>query len=223
MRTHYPIKIAVLAITGARGYKMQSKFLNKVAIPSLSDSSDFGLSDRATNSAKVENLLSHKVKDLPELNPNSEKYLCFYSRLADSVTIALVDQQSKELRYYTELKQGQSNIATGVTQVSVWRATSDTQTINMPTKVFDFILAKFGSIISDDIHTPQGKEFWKKRLLSAGEKSLPIGIINEETNSVDWKPLEIPTPTWIEDKDSAWGWEKSHLRFIIKKAKLEQY
>lgn len=201
---------------------MKSKLLRKLAIPSLCDSSDFGLSDPGTNLSKAQFFLSKKVKDLPELNPDPTSYSSFYARLASTVVIAVVNLTSKELVYFVELKEVKSELAIGVTQMSVWRATNDSKTLNLPAKVFEYILNKFGSVISDDIHTPEGMTFWKKRMVEAVGLGHQVGLINEETGQVAWHPPGSPIDTWVQEVD-AWGWDKSHLKFIIKRVKLEQY
>jgi hypothetical protein len=190
----------------------------------MCDSSDFGLDNPKINRTIAKQCFDTKVSELDELNPDTTKYHCLKSRKDHDVTISLIDRETKTLVFYSYLIEvnNPDGPGYGITQISVWRATSDTNTVGMANRVFNYVLDKFGTVISDDIHTPEGKEFWKRQMIDADSKSYPLGLINDETGVTDWKQSES-VQDWLKDRDEAWGWDKSHLRFIIKRAKLESY
>lgn len=202
---------------------MRSRLL-KQAIPTMCDASDFGLDDPATNLKKSAICIKYKVADLDELNPDATKYLCIKSRLPETeIIISLIDKESNKLVFYSKLEEDAANLvsSTPITQVSVWRLVSDLNTLGMPKKVFNFVLRHYGTIISDDIHTPAGKEFWKSRMIDADSEGYKVGILNTEEDSAEYSKGDIIS--WIQEKDVAWGFDKSHLRFFIKRSKLESY
>jgi len=197
---------------------VESKLLNKTALPSICDATDFGLSDKSNNTKKRESLLKSKTKDIPELNPNSEVYSCFLARPEGNTNIALINNKSNMLVFYADLKEHRSPIISNksVTQTSIWRNYTDLGTKGFATKLFEYLLQHFGTIISDDIQTHDGKRFWEEKLAEAEVRGAPVGLVNEKVQGISWKPSGVPILDWLEEVD-AWGWEKTHLRFIIKK------
>jgi hypothetical protein len=193
---------------------LKSKLL-KYSIPALSTDDEFNFSDSDLNKATAEKALASKTMDLPEFNPDPDKYECVIARPDSKSVIALINKQTKETVYYVELEKDTVDMKS-VTQVKVWRHMIDSGVDGMAARVFDYLVEKFGTIVSDDIQTQLGKRFWIKRMVEADSKGYEVGLINTELNTTDWKQEES-IQKWIQDRENAWGWDLYHLRFVIKK------
>jgi hypothetical protein len=74
-----------------------------------------------------------------------------------------------------------------VTQIITWRDATSLFAANITKHIFyDILLDRYPAIMSDLVQTPQGNDFWRRRMLDASQKGLRVGVVKVNKKSVDW-------------------------------------
>jgi hypothetical protein len=74
-----------------------------------------------------------------------------------------------------------------VTQVEIWRDPTSPFAAGVTKRMFfDYLLARYGAIMSDRVQTPQGHDFWQTRLRDAVQLGLHAGVVGLNEKQVRW-------------------------------------
>jgi hypothetical protein len=90
---------------------------------------------------------------------------------------ALFLDDSRYITYYVQIKKIVLHGAgPSVVQTIVWRSLSGGAPPGITHKVFLYLLKKYGSIVSDKLHTERGRDFWIEQLNRAFSKGNKVGL-----------------------------------------------
>lgn len=108
-----------------------------------------------------------KVFDKAEIFQQGSQYFCLDSRL-------------KRVTYYMKYEvKNNGKLGQFVWQSLVWSDPIASYISGIPKKMFfDYLLPKFGTVITDSQQTWDGKRFWKLRITEAFEKGLNVYFCN---------------------------------------------
>lgn len=185
---------------------------NLLAMPSLSDADDFGLSDKHYNIETARRCL---------LNVNSKivaNVLGMQLNVINkgSKNIYFITEGSPAfITYYMECKTiNDSNLHMHVTQTSVWRMLASKIPDGFAKAVvFKVLLPKYKRIMSDEIQTIKGKDFWVS-LMAKSINLHTVGMWNSES-----KEFSNFIGTSINDyqdwliSQNAWGTLPSYMKY----------
>lgn len=144
-------------------------------MPKSIEPTEFNLNDELINRRIALELLKNKRKrELEKVGPNT---LYEIGR-----KIALLDAENKRVLYYVQWNEVFHKLIgkTGAAQIAVWRnRTKAVVPATLATRVFfDYLLPKYGVMITDALQTPDGKEFWVRRVTDAFARGLHVYYIN---------------------------------------------
>jgi hypothetical protein len=103
--------------------------------------------------------------------------------------IMLYDKKTKKADYVVqyETRKWPFLKARTVTQIIAWRDPISQHARGLTRRMFfDFLLNRYGTIMSDLVQTPQGNDFWRARLSDAAHLGHRVGIVKLNSKSVSW-------------------------------------
>lgn len=193
-------------------------------MPELIDATDFNMMDPAKNAWLSEKLLSTKNREIIE---EDERGLLF--RVGDREgNVALYDKRDQRIVYWIRFKTFRNKlIGEPVTQIILWRDVDSDLTTNITKHVFfDYLLPKWGIIMSDAKQTAQGRDFWRSRMAQAAGLGLNVGLLNMNSQKIEWfDSSQQNISNWLKSHLNVWGkhdegpYKESNpyqgLRFVI--------
>ncbi len=183
------------------------------AMPSLCDSTDFGLSNEDFNKSKGLGLLPG-AKHIAHV----DEYDLYRSGGRNEGQFFLWDPVQELIVYYMKYKT-QAKRFTGrtVTQVNLWRSLGDVSPGFTQHMVFGVLLKEYPAILSDSLQTENGKKFWIDLLGRAMRTGHQVGLVDFGSGQVSSITSKAQLRL-LEQGDTAWAWNSprhSALRFII--------
>lgn len=164
--------------------------------------------------------------------------LSMIEKLGDNITLYYCDRGSREaylavysegnpndeqIAYIMEYERTNSSlIGAYVTQKWLWTNPKYRHLLgDLPTRVFFELIDDYFTVTADSEQTPEGKNFWKRKLTQAFGKGLNVYLVNFDNN----KLIKLNTPTDINKTDFSHGvWTKSESSlekvFVISSKKL---
>lgn len=187
------------------------------AMPSLCDSTDFGLSEEKKNREMANKLVK---KDCVV----AFQYRGFsINRVGDlhNGHLFLINLESKLIDYYVRYKTNNKKLlGRTVTQTALWRS-SEAPAGLAQFAVFNYFLKTYPAIMSDALHTEYGKEFWSRLMFEALRTQHDVALANFNMQKVHQIKTAAELRLWAtgaDEHDNAWSWySRKHeaLRFVI--------
>lgn len=115
-----------------------------------------------------------KVFDKAEIFKDGSRYFCLDSRL-------------KRVTYYMKYEvKNNGRLGQFVWQSLVWSFPAASYISGIPQKMFfEFLLPKFGTIVTDSQQTWDGKRFWRLRIAEALEKKLNVYFYDFSNHEIE--------------------------------------
>jgi hypothetical protein len=109
-----------------------------------------------------------------------------------------------------------------VTQVITWRDATSPFAANITKHIFyDVLLDRYPAIMSDLVQTPQGNDFWRRRMLDASQKGLRVGVVQVNQRTVDWfdPSAGLSLGQWLGPPSKTYDSAKHYemIRYLIMK------
>jgi len=190
------------------------------AMPEMVPSTDFMLDDRAANRRK-HNALFPK---LSEILIEDERNLFYRVGNNREGWYAGFDKKMGLLYYLVHYERASSFIGKPITQTQIWRWHTNLFAQGITERVvFEILIPKFGSIMSDEYHTPDGKRFWESLLARAERRKHYYGLLNLKTKDVFLPEINETVQDFLDRVSSeAWGDSEKfqNMRFIISKTRI---
>jgi hypothetical protein len=160
----------------------------------------------------------------------AEKYKKLYQKINDHVSIyqfktefICLDTKQKLITYFMKYKVANNGIiGSFVWQALVWRDKTSLYLSGIPQKIFfDYLLQKFGCVVTDSEQTWDGERFWGERIAEALDSRFYVYYYNFKTKEL----VEVKTISEfrnIEQKYDIWGPSELHKmkRMIISTREL---
>ena len=187
------------------------------AFPQLISGQDFGFGNREDNARQMKSLLE---------DPNYKQIKLVGQKFGmvplDVSETALFLDNGKYITYYVQIKRIiLHGVGPSVVQTIVWRSLSGGAPVGITSKVFTYLLKKYGSIVSDKMHTDRGREFWTIQLRRAFDSGQRVGLYSNGT-IVDLDTVE-ELEDYLDPTHFLHPWGKSesfqNFRFVIFKEK----
>lgn len=188
------------------------------AFPQLISSQDFGFGDEKENSKELQQLLAD-----PSYKTIKLAGQVFGMVVLDKYETALFIQRKNLITYYVQIMRiSLVGVGPSVVQTIVWRSLIGAPS-NITSKVFLALLSKYGSIVSDKLHTDRGRDFWITQLWKAFDAGHKIGLYsNGHVVELD---TEEDLTNYLNPTHFLHPWGKSenfqNFRFVIFKEKRE--
>lgn len=194
------------------------------AMPSLCDSTDFGLTSEEKNKEFLQKLMKRKV----EILESDDKSVLYYTGSEDGGYYFLVSTKEQLLVYVSQYKKKRviiDDIHT-ITQVCVWRAIGfDLPMLTGIVRrvIFQYYIPRMHRLMSDRIQTERGRDLWLDLLGIALSRGLHVAIIDFNAK----KMLEIDSKAELRLYDSyinkLWKWNSMKhqaLRLMLSDTKF---
>lgn len=187
--------------------------------PMLIDDIDFSFNDEVYNEIKAKEVLGNQTKKIVIETPILKVFKVGDSKKGELVGIP---NGIERVDYYVNYKTYNfPPIGRAVAQVKLWRMDDGNAIGITKAMFFDYLLPKFGTIVSDNQQTKDGERFWRSRLTEANIAGLKIGLLLTKTQKVIWYDGSIHLPKWFKEVD---GWQENeeHMskRFVIVGSKI---
>lgn len=193
-----------------------SKFISES--PQIVDSTDFDLNDNSKNRKLANNLINKKTKILED----NKEYKLFVTGDGINGYIILIDKNSGLIDYLSKYEKTKFKSIDGhfITQVKIWRRIGSIHVQGLTTKVFfDYYLKQYKAIMSDKLHTLDGKKFWMDQMAKAVKLNHKVGLIDMNTKKIDYFKSSYETFNgWLSKvENEGWGDEANKIakRFVI--------
>lgn len=189
--------------------------------PQFVGTTDFNLDDTANNKAFAARCIT-KVSEVIEKNNNYE-----ISRTGDSYHgwMFLYVYATQTVEYVVQYERENFKwLAPTVTQCLLWRATASLYTKNLTQRMFfDYLLPRYGAIISDTQQTKDGYRFWGDRMSDAVSLGHFVGIADMRDHKVDWfDPSSASFREWFSIKPTLGKTERfKEIRYVISETRVE--
>lgn len=187
-------------------------------MPSLCDSTDFGLTNEAAN-RKFRLQLERKH---PTLLQDLGSGLALYQHGSEKDGAYFVVGNDL-IAYYMRYKAMKKNLvgAQSVTQTAVWQSLSAPLPSGFVlSMVFDILLKKYPAVVSDRIQTAEGKNLWVRLMGLALSKGYSVSLLDFSANTKHPIQSEAELRLWSTDESGAWAFKSrrhENLRFLIYK------
>lgn len=192
-----------------------------LAIPSLCDSTDFGLSKYSFNSQTLNDL--KKRTSLEELAKLTDNLRLYHFGSPEQGGYFVENISKGEIVYYMKYKKFDKKLVgvPSVTQTAVWQSLTG-GLISGFAKLFVFthLLKEYPAILSDKLQTERGRDFWIRLMDQALEKGYKVGLVDFNGQKVHLIPDENSLSQWYRLDEGAWSWHSNKhqgLRFVIYK------
>lgn len=187
------------------------------AMPSLCDSTDFGLSDPQANKKFAASLTRKKCYPL-----HFRKNL-FRCGSDEDGCIFLFNPESKQIEYYIKYKKLVKNLTgQSVTQTALWRDLASEEATDLTNEiVFAYLIPKYGAIMSDKIQTDAGQQFWIRLMTRALKSGFKVKLADYGSQELQIIESNAELRLWLTD-DRAWSYKSIRhqaIRFIIEASK----
>jgi hypothetical protein len=188
------------------------------AMPSLCDSTDFGLSVNNYNNKTGLSYLKRNPKIIEKLSDVSNLY-----RLGNK-SEGFMFTWNTELQligYFVHYKVKSTKFhGLSVTQTALWRNLLDADSSGLTNKVvFSILLKEYPAILSDKIQTGKGKDFWISLMTKALKLGHKVGLVSFNEQLVHNINSNLELRLWLtDDLSGAWSFNSNQhqaLRFII--------
>lgn len=190
-----------------------------IAMPSLCDVEDFGLSNIEFNQAKAQKLL----RSNPVLQGEPATGLKLYRKGSHTDGTFFVVDESETIIYYRVYTEIRSQpLGPSVTQTSVWRAlTGGLPSGFVGGMMLGPLLEEYGILLSDRIQTERGKELWVTTMSIALRSGHEVGLFNMRNNTLhEFSSQDLTRWSSEPSEDNPWSFNSMKhqgLRFFIKK------
>lgn len=198
---------------------------NVFAMPSLTDSTDFGLTSEAANRKMVQHLRKLKPTKVRDWK---------YGSIIETVGTEkgyyfIIDPDTDLLVYLVKFTRQNKKLIGGSNgaQTAVWRALdSDISEGGLAKTVFfDILLPRFGTMMSDSVQTERGRDFWISLLGHAIKRNKGNAyLIDYGFTKIMSIEMMAELRVWTTMVGSPWAWNSMKhkgIRFVISKSKLE--
>jgi hypothetical protein len=152
---------------------------SEMAAPATVDPTSFHLDDVVLNKEKLKSLKKKQGKKVALLTLGTGEQ-CSLVKTGDSQGAIYLEYKG-ELGVYIQYHTYHYSFlpVKSITQTRLWRNKKlPVSNTFSPTLFFKVILEQTGAVLSDLEHTPDGEEFWKRRLREALVKNLNVGLVN---------------------------------------------
>lgn len=198
------------------------------AMPSLCDSTDFGLSDYQVNRRMLRDLMKRSTLKpiLERSNDGIDATLYNVGSITDGYYFMLEDDLIVYLMKYKRSNKKLLGVPS-VTQTAVWRSLEALNVTGLVDDViFHILLPRFGTIMSDALQTERGMELWHSLIYKSMRKSKTVALADFNLNRVVQFTLPAEFRLWVTgNRDFPWA-ERSQkhqgIRFIISNKKLDK-
>ena len=187
------------------------------AMPSLCDSTDFGLSKEAYNRAQGQTWLKRNPEIVLQLSTTT------LYRVGDDANgfYFLWNPQERMVGYFMRYKVlHKTLLAKSVTQTSVWRSLEEADAKGLTFKViFEILLPKYKILLSDKLQTERGRDLWIDLITQSLTKGFKVGLADFNARKVHNIASRAMLRLWDTDDSSAWSWfsnKHQGLRFFIR-------
>lgn len=181
----------------------------------ISGSRDFGWPNESLNKERAQTAFSDPDKQMLYEDDDCELF-----QIGDASTgrIYLFNKRFETIDYYVQYETSHWKM-TGqtITQIEVWRTVGIAYFKNITTHVFfKILLPRFGSIMSDEQQTEDGKRFWLRVMDEASHDGYHVAFIDFKGSKKEYYSSEIPITKWAL-QTGAWGVGDKFLerRFLI--------
>lgn len=200
--------------------------------PELIRSTEFGFDTIGKNRTTLHNLLKKRKEVIIDEKP---KYEVFKTGDDNTGEIVLNNIEDDIMEYFVQYEVKKiGKMGTFVTQVKLWRQIGGLYSKGMTQKIFfEYLLNKYIAIMSDELQTARGKEFWYNQLGVSLGKGYHIALANTNTNNIVWydKTKDGTMHEWYEKMEKiAYNSDKHYplqrapfqaKRFVISHKKFE--
>lgn len=194
-------------------YRMQ-------AMPSLCDSTDFGLSNKYFNRKTGLNYLRHNPNLVKVLSTNTNLYQVEDKGNGFYFTWNTEKQLITYFMHYKMLNKKLINTPS-ITQTALWRMHLDGATKGLTYEmIFKVLLHKYPAILSDKLQTDDGRDFWIGLMDYALVKSYKVGLVDFNNSKVLPISSNAALRLWLTDASATCAWSYNSLkhqglRFVI--------
>ncbi len=131
---------------------------------------------------------------------------------------AYISNDTHLISYYMQYRTTQrTDFGNCATQIKLW-ATIAPGMVGLAGDVFfNIMLADYDTLISDHVHTDDGRRFWIRRMAEAVEKGFRVGLIDHDT-VVKYDGTGFQT--WLNQIDG-WGKSSQHRERLFYITKLD--
>jgi hypothetical protein len=135
--------------------------------------------------------------------------------------VLLYNKHEQKIDFALVYKAFRKNwLPSAVTSNVIWADATSPYTSRLPEQMFfDFLLARYGAVVSDGLQTDKGKRFWQRQMTAAAQQGCRIGLVNFNNRVVQWYTSQSGSfQRWLTQIDSeAWGDDDKFrgLRFEI--------
>lgn len=188
-----------------------------LAMPSLCDTTDFGLSDESFNRSQGLKWLKRNPTIVEKL-PNSTLYRVGSH---EQGFFFLWEPAEKLVGYYIRYEVKRSKFhGVSVTQTALWRSLTSPDSEDMTRHVvFSILLEEYPAIMSDQIQTEEGRRFWLDLMTKALTRKYKVSLVNFLSRKI----LDINSSAELRllstsSSDNPWSWNSTKhrsIRFMI--------
>jgi hypothetical protein len=187
--------------------------------PQIVSPTDFTLEDDSKNKKLADSLLKKKVDTLED----NKDYITFVTGNGIKGYVVLIDKDSGLIDYLSKYQRSTFKALhtnNFITQVVVWRRKGSINVQGITSKIFfDYYLNKYKAIMSDQLQTLDGKQFWMDQMAKAVQKGHKVGLADMNLKNIDFYDSSKETyNSWIKRMDKI-GWGDDHKkitkRFVI--------
>ena len=131
--------------------------------------------------------------------------------------IVRLDKHNNKISFFVRYVGGKFGVFTNrVTQLLVWRKQGSRPITTFI--FFNYLLPKFGAVMSDDTHTEDGQKFWLSMMSEAKARKHGVGVYDVNRRQYNKFDGTGSITDWAHNT-GAWGETNKHksYRFVIEK------
>lgn len=165
---------------------------------------DWGLEDPKRNLRRAT-----LIQNTPHKVVRSDQFGILYRRTrSQGGDFAYVVADTKLITYFMEYVAAQRGIfGKSATQIKVWASIAPGMVGITGDVFFNIILAEYDTMVSDRVHTDDGRKFWLRRMAEALQKGMHIGLL-DHSKIIAYDP-KIGWNQWLTNVDG-WGTKPEH-------------
>lgn len=194
------------------------------AMPSLCDSTNFGLTSEDANRKLRLKLERQKPQTIETLNSGAQ----LQKTGKEKGYYFVVSPESNLLVYLMRYERFQRTLpkVPSAVQTAVWRAIGTKYAKNVVQHVyFKHLLPMYGAITSDRLQTEQGRYLWLDLIGQALEsKKLFVYLVDFNRRDFLWIESPFELRIWEDETDGYWAWKSMKhqgLCFMISQTKID--
>ena len=184
--------------------------------PQTVQATNFIFDEPAKNRAFAADMLKKSV----EVIEDTPDYILFRTGNERNGWLVLVNKQTQRTDFAMRFAAGRRKFLPSFVSSNVgWNDRASPHTKGLPSRMFfDFLVKRYGTVLSDRKQTADGRGFWRRQMSDAVARGLRVGLANMNMQNIAWyDPASGEALTdWIDEQD-AYGaaYKYQAKRFVI--------